>query len=174
MAFLFGLQDTLLDFFEKGGGVVLFIGLLIILMWSFILERFWYFKYIHSDVENDIQNSWRDTPDRKSWSGHQIRSMLISKANVKIRANLEYIRVAIVLAPLLGLLGTILGMIEVFHILAVTGGGYAKAMAGGVARSTIPAMAGLMAAIPASIAARWLDTNVKKKTDLLSERLTYE
>ena len=46
-------------------------------------------------------------------------------------------------------------------------------MAGGVARS-IPAMAGLMAAIPASIAARWLDSNVKKKTDLLSERLTYE
>ena len=40
MAFLFGLQDTLLDFFEKGGGVVLFIGLLIIFMWSFILERF--------------------------------------------------------------------------------------------------------------------------------------
>ena len=104
MAFLFGLQDTLLDFFEKGGGVVLFIGLLIILMWSFILERFWYFKYIHSDVENDIQNSWRDTRDRKSWSGHQIRSMLISKANVKIRANLEYIRVAIVLAPLLSLI----------------------------------------------------------------------
>jgi biopolymer transport protein ExbB len=65
-------------------------------------------------------------------------------------------------------------MIEVFHILAVTGGGDAKAMAGGVARSTIPAMAGLMAAIPASIAARWLDNNVRKKTDLLSERLTYE
>ena len=126
MAFLFGLQDTLLDFFEKGGGVVVFIGFLIILMWSFILERFWYFKYIHSDVEKDIQNAWRDTPDRKSWSGHQIRSMLISKANVKISSNLEYIRVAIVLAPLLGLLGTILGMIEVFHILAVTGGGDAK------------------------------------------------
>ena len=172
MAFLFGLQDTLLDFFEKGGGVVLFIGLLIILMWSFILERFWYFKYIHSDVENDIQNSWRDTPDRKSWSGHQIRSMLISKANVKIRANLEYIRVAIVLAPLL--LGTILGMIEVFHILAVTGGGDAKAMAGGVAKSTIPAMAGLMAAIPATFASRILEEKAKKQSDLLQEHLTFE
>ena len=174
MAFLFGLQDTLLDFFEKGGGVVVFIGFLIILMWSFILERFWYFKYIHADVEKDIQNAWKETPDRKSWSGHQIRSMLISKANVKIQSNLEYIRVAIVLAPLLGLLGTILGMIEVFHILAATGGGDAKAMAGGVARSTIPAMAGLMAAIPASIAARWLEQNAKKKSDLVSEHLTYE
>ena len=128
MAFFFGLQDTLLDFFEKGGGVVVFISFLIVLMWSFILERFWYFKYIHNDVETDIQNAWLETPNHKSWSGHQIRSMLISKANVKINSNLEYIRVAIVLAPLLGLLGTILGMIEVFHILAVTGGGDAKAI----------------------------------------------
>ena len=102
MAFLFGLQDTLLDFFEKGGGVVLFIGLLIILMWSFILERFWYFKYIHDEVEKDIQHAWKETPRHKSWSGHQIRSMLISKANVKITSNLEYIIVAIGLAPLLG------------------------------------------------------------------------
>ena len=81
---------------------------------------------------------------------------------------------SIAIAPLLGLFGTIVGMIEVFHILAVTGGGDAKAMAGGVARSTIPAMAGLMAAIPASIAARWLEQNAKKKSDLVSEHLTYE
>ena len=35
------------------------------------------------------------------------------------------------IAPLFGLFGTITGMIEVFHLLAVTGGGDAKAMAGG-------------------------------------------
>ena len=84
MAFLFGLQDTLLDFFEKGGGVVVFIGFLIILMWSFILERFWYFKYIHVDVEKDIQNAWKETTDRKSWSGHQIRSMSVSYTHLTL------------------------------------------------------------------------------------------
>ena len=84
MAFLFGLQDTLLDFFEKGGGVVLFIGLLIILMWSFILERFWYFKYIHGDVEKDIQNIWQETPNHKSWSGHQIRTMTVSYTHLTL------------------------------------------------------------------------------------------
>ena len=66
MAFLFGLQDTLLDFFEKGGGVVVFIGFLIVLMWSFILERFWYFKYIHSDVEKDIQGVVIDYENQNS------------------------------------------------------------------------------------------------------------
>jgi biopolymer transport protein ExbB len=174
MSWFFNLQDTLFSFLEKGGGVVLLISLLVVLMWFFIFERIWYFSLVHPLVEKETIQEWSKVPEHKSWKGHMIRSMLVSKANLQIRNNLELIRVCVAIAPLFGLLGTIVGMIEVFHILAVTGGGDAKAMAGGVARSTIPAMAGLMAAIPASIAARWLENNAKKKSDLLSERLTYE
>ena len=50
----------------------------------------------------------------------------------------------------------------------------AKAMAGGVAKSTIPAMAGLMAAIPATFASRILEEKAKKQSDLLQEHLTFE
>ena len=174
MSWFFSLQDTLFSFLEKGGGVVLLISLLVVLMWFFIFERIWYFTFIHPAVEKDTIDKWSKIPEHKSWKGHMVRSMLVSKANLQIRSNLELIRVCVAIAPLFGLLGTIVGMIEVFHILAVTGGGDAKAMAGGVARSTIPAMAGLMAAIPASIAARWLEQNAQKKSDLLSEHLTYE
>ena len=174
MAWFYNLQSILFEFLEKGGGVVLLIAFLILIMWFFIFERIWYFQFIHPSVERDTIQEWSNVKKHKSWEGHVIRVMLISRAEQQIKNNIEFIRVCVALAPLFGLLGTIIGMIEVFHILAVTGGGDAKAMAGGVARSTIPAMAGLMAAIPASIAARWLDSNVKKKTDLLSERLTYE
>ena len=52
-----------------------------------------------------------------------------------------------VAAPLMGLLGTVTGMIEVFSVLATTGGGDAKQMAGGVSRATIPTMAGMVSAI---------------------------
>ena len=52
--------------------------------------------------------------------------------------------------------------------------GDAKAMAGGVAKSTIPAMAGLMAAIPATFASRILEQKAKKQSDLLQEHLTFE
>ena len=174
MSWFFNLQDTLFSFLEKGGGVVLIISFLVVMMWFFIFERIWYFRLVHPAVEKETINEWAKVSEHKSLKGHVIRSMLISKANLKIKNNLELIRVSIAIAPLLGLFGTIVGMIEVFHILAVTGGGDAKAMAGGVARSTIPAMAGLMAAIPASIAARWLEQNAKKKSDLVSEHLTYE
>ena len=57
------------------------------------------------------------------------------------------IKTMVALCPLLGLLGTVTGMIEVFNIMAVTGGGDAKSMAGGVQQATIPTMAGMVAAL---------------------------
>jgi biopolymer transport protein ExbB len=103
-----------------------------------------------------------------------IRSMLISQASTSINSNIDLIKVCTAVAPLFGLFGTITGMMEVFHILAVTGGGDAKAMAGGVARSTIPAMAGLFASIPALLALRSIDQAAKKNIEILTERLTYD
>ena len=51
------------------------------------------------------------------------------------------------LCPLLGLLGTVLGMIGVFEVIAVSGNDDAQAMARGVYRATIPTMAGLVVAL---------------------------
>ena len=62
-------------------------------------------------------------------------------------------------------------LIEVFHLLAVTGGGDAKAMAGGVSRSTIPAMAGLSVAITGTFASTFLKNKSKREEELLSEHL---
>ena len=77
-------------------------------------------------------------------------------------------------APLFGLFGTIAGMMEVFHLLAVTGGGDAKAMAGGVSRSTIPAMAGLSVALTGTFVNQFISNKAKRETELLSEHLVSE
>jgi biopolymer transport protein ExbB len=65
-------------------------------------------------------------------------------------------------------------MIEVFHLLAVTGGGDAKAMAGGVSRSTIPAMAGLAVALTGTFANQYLVNKSQKETDLLVDHFVSE
>ena len=91
-----------------------------------------------------------------------IRSMLISQASSSINSNIDLIKVCTAVAPLFGLFGTITGMMEVFHILAVTGGGDAKAMAG------------LFASIPALLALRSIDQAAKKNIEILTERLTYD
>ncbi|TNC90931.1 MAG: hypothetical protein CSH36_11500 [Thalassolituus sp.] len=53
----------------------------------------------------------------------------------------------IAVCPLLGLLGTVTGMIEVFDTLAIAGTGNARAMAGGISKATLPTMAGLVVAL---------------------------
>jgi biopolymer transport protein ExbB len=51
------------------------------------------------------------------------------------------------MCPMLGLLGTVYGMIEVFDVLAVMGSGNPRAMSTGVAKATIPTMAGMTVAL---------------------------
>lgn len=62
--------------------------------------------------------------------------------------------------PLLGLLGTVFGMIEVFTSIMVQGTGNAGALAGGISQALITTAAGLCVAIPAMIAHRFFQRRV--------------
>ena len=70
--------------------------------------------------------------------------------------------------------GTITGIIEGVHLLAVTGEGDAKAMAGGVSRATIPEMAGLAVALTGTFANQYLVNKAQKEEDLLVDHLVSE
>ena len=60
------------------------------------------------------------------------------------------------ISPLLGLLGTVTGMIRTFKAITVSGIGNPTAMAGGIAEALITTAAGLIVAIPALVAYRYL------------------
>jgi biopolymer transport protein ExbB len=55
------------------------------------------------------------------------------------------------ISPLLGLLGTVLGMIQVFTVIMRMGPGHASLLAGGIAQALITTAAGLFVAIPAVV-----------------------
>ena len=71
----------------------------------------------------------------------------MSEVSLSLHAFLPLIRMLVALCPLLGLLGTVLGMVGVFEVIAVSGNDDAQAMARGVYRATIPTMAGLVVAL---------------------------
>ena len=85
---------------------------------------------------------------------------------------MSVITTLVALCPLLGLLGTVTGMIEVFNVMAVTGGGDAKSMAGGVERSTIPTMAGMVAALSGLFANTYLQRIASREQVSLEDQLT--
>ncbi len=78
-----------------------------------------------------------------------------------LERNLELLGVIGMVAPLIGLLGTVIGMIDVFGALMLHGAGDASVLAGGIGQALITTASGLVVAIPAIIAHRLLLRRVK-------------
>ncbi|MEP5765735.1 MAG: MotA/TolQ/ExbB proton channel family protein [Halieaceae bacterium] len=159
-------------FMDMGGNVLWLIAILLFMMWALIFERAWYFySGWRADAGTAIAN-WESRPERKSWAAHQVRRKLIAEAEDQINRYLPVIKTMVALCPLLGLLGTVTGMIEVFNIMAVTGGGDAKSMAGGVSRATIPTMAGMVAALSGVFANTYITRKASRESRFLEDNLT--
>ncbi len=133
-------------FIEQGGNVLLVIAFVTAVMWTLILERFWYFRTGYRREAQRIQQLWNARTDPSSWNSKQIRRLLIADLTGDLNWGLGMIGTLVALCPMLGLLGTVTGMIEVFDVMA-GGGGNTRGMAAGVSKATLPTMAGMVAAI---------------------------
>lgn len=157
---------------ETGGNVLLAIFGVTALMWTLILERQLYFRLGHRrQVERAIA-IWRARSERDSWNARQIRRLLISRVTAELQHSLPMIRTLVALCPLLGLLGTVTGMIEVFDVMAIAGSGNARAVASGVSKATIPTMAGMVAALSGFYFSARLDRFAKTEAEQLADHLT--
>ena len=163
--------DSVNGFMLRGGPVLWIIAWLLLVKWSLVFERVWYLNTTHKANVKATLAAWNARSDTKSWSAHQIRTMMISKISLDVRNTLPIIEVLVTICPLLGLIGTVTGMIEVFFVMAVTGGGDAKSMAGGVSKATIPTMAGMVGAISGIFAANYLKAKVDRYIELLEDHL---
>lgn len=168
------LLSNIRDFVDKGGPILYVIAAMTFIMWTLLFERFLFYKGSLGRLVNGTLEAWEIRPERKSWNSHQIRRSMISQVNEKINANLDLIGTMVSLCPLLGLLGTVTGMIEVFNVLALTGGGDAKSMASGVSRATIPTMAGMVAAISGVFGTTFVNQIATRESQLLEDHLTMD
>jgi len=159
------------SFMDQGGNVLWLIAALTFLMWTLIFERFWYFQSEHKGVVAGASDIWESRTERRSWSAHQIRDMLIAEASDRITGSLPLILTCVALCPLLGLLGTVTGMISVFDAMA-TQGGNARSMAAGVSMATIPTMAGMVAALSGVLGSTFLKRKIDFEIELFQDHLT--
>lgn len=151
--------DQFNQFMNKGGQVLWLILFTAICIWFIVIERALFFKNNHA--ESEIA-SWRLRADKSSWSAHQIRFMKISQNQISVDFGLSFLNCLIVLCPLLGLLGTVTGMIDVFTSMAAESSNNAKNMAAGVSKATIPTMAGMLVALSGLLAKSMLDNKANK------------
>jgi biopolymer transport protein ExbB len=163
--------EAISDFMARGGNVLWIIALLLLVKWSLIFERIWFLHSTHSKRVKQTLAVWSGRTETRSWRAQQIRNMMISEASLDLRSTLPIIEALVVICPLLGLLGTVTGMIEVFYVMALTGGGDAKSMAGGVSKATIPTMAGMVGALSGIFAFNWLKHRIDRDLELLEDHM---
>ena len=133
-----------------------------------------YYFVWHQKAKNEAIANWRARGDRSSWNAEQIRQMVISRLHQSLDSNVSIIQALVALCPLLGLMGTVTGMIEVFDVMAISGSGNARSMASGVSKATIPTMAGMVGALPGVFASTWLVRVVKQERTHVEEALEME
>ena len=136
-----------LDFFDLGGPVLLVIIGVSIILWILILERYWYFIRTYPEKLNQVSGQWQRRTDHVSWYALRLREGLLSELSMSLREHLIMIRALIAVLPLLGLLGTVTGMISIFDVLNVFGTGNPRGMAAGISRALLPTTAGLAASL---------------------------
>jgi biopolymer transport protein ExbB len=160
------------DLIAGGGPWVVWIFASGVVLWTIVLERYWYFSRILPGEAQAMLAVWNARTDRNSWLARNIRRAMISRLNVGMTANFPLLKVLVPLSPLLGLVGTVSGMLEVFDSMALRGSADARSMASGVSHAMICTMTGLAVSVTGLYPVFYFQSRARRETELLADRFT--
>lgn len=164
---LFGIQLLL----EDGGLVLVMILIASIIMWAMIAERYIFIYFTHPKQVTKVIDLWQQRSERSSWYAQQIRRGMIAQNAAALKQYLMPIRTLVMALPMLGLLGTVDGMIQTFDVLTVFGTGNARGMAGGISIALITTMGGLLTALSGMYFSTQLEQRVARTIENTADAL---
>ena len=149
--------DDLLAFFEKGGFVLYLVFAIALFLWAFLIERYVYinitFKKEKQALLDDVKNI-----DPKNKFKDEIKRYLLENCSIKLSSGISFINTLIIVCPLVGLLGTVMGMIETFDALQSSSMfAQGNSISGGISKALFTTELGLVVAVPGLILGRILD-----------------
>ncbi|MEM7357491.1 MAG: MotA/TolQ/ExbB proton channel family protein [Pseudomonadota bacterium] len=113
---------------------------------------------------------FHDNPESDTEALELKLSEAIMKETPKLTSWLMFLKIVSVVAPLAGLLGTVLGMIETFQSITLFGAGDPKLMAGGISQALVTTVCGLVVAIPIVLLHTAAASKAKRVEEILEEQ----
>src|SRR5690554_2705126 len=117
------------------------------LMWLLILERYWFLHFQGPALLTEIRFRARRLAGFGPAAVKRQSSVLVGRVEEESKRSLGLIQALSETLPLLGLLGTVSGMIQSFDVISVFGNGNVRGMAGGISQALLTTMAGLVTAL---------------------------
>ena len=138
---MFDFIRTFNNFIDQGGPIVFVLFFISIYLFVLLAAKF---KFLFFEIA-DIQKSFESKVDSIEKDEFYLLNLSIQKADFKsvVLKDFTTIQILITLCPVLGLLGTVTGMIEVFDVVSFFGTGNARALASGITKATLPTMTGM-------------------------------
>lgn len=155
------------EFFYRGGPVMVLLALASVLLWSCLLEHRWYLWRVLPRLRQRAGALAQHPTD--GWAD-ALRRMTLSQCARQLQRSLPLARTLVVVCPLLGLLGTVLGMIQVFETLSLLGSPDPSALSNGISRAVLTTMAGLVVALPAM----YMVSRTERRIAFIEHRLYLE
>jgi biopolymer transport protein ExbB len=147
--------------FEAGGVVLEVLAVLAFALSCLLFSRLWFRLFEYPKMLQKCLVS--DSPRQFIMVHYQVSKSL--------QQSMSLTKTAINICPLLGLIGTVVGMIDIFDVIALSGVSNAQSMAAGVARAILPTMAGMVVAISGMFVFAYIQRWVVKQ-QLLLKRLS--
>ena len=132
------------ELITRGGPVLYLLFILTLIIFYIVFNKYFFVfvekkEWLSSKLDNFINSN---PPD--SIKLVQVEKTFLSEFNRTSHQNIKLLDGLIGMCPMIGLLGTVYGMIEVFEVLSFLGTGNPRAMSSGVAKATIPTMASMV------------------------------
>ena len=177
-------RDTWLERINAGGFVGYVIIIILILGLTMGVLRFKFLDEETKSINKELEtNNFSDdsilgklNSIYSQYSGNNPEDLesqledILAKATPPLEKNLSVIKLLAAVAPLLGLLGTVIGMIETFQAITLFGTGDPKLMAGGISQALVTTMLGLIAAVPLLFVHNILDSRSRAISQIYEEQ----
>ncbi len=155
------------DYILAGGIVMLPLVAVCILMWSLIIERVLFFSRAKDKLKLMITEEFLKRKTGRKDIDYSLLKEIKTASLRMLNAHINIIKILAIIAPLLGLLGTVTGMIKTFEVISSFGTGNVRLMASGISEALITTQTGLVIAIPGIYMSKLLE----ERSQRLSQRI---
>lgn len=136
-----------------------------------VTERYWYLLRVFPGEMAGHRRTWREVYSTSPMLAQRVERAVVSEARIGLNRHLPLLKTLVAVCPLLGLLGTVTGMMQVFDTVAAVGTGDPRAMASGISRATLPTMAGMVVALPGLYLCLQLDHHFRRTIQTFRDHL---
>ena len=170
MVFIDAWLPWLGDLLSLGGGILALILFMAFIMWTLLCERLYYLYVVYPRQARRAVQLWYERTDKSSWYARQFKDHLRHRIAAGLKQHYSLIGIIIKICPLLGLLGTVIGMLEIFDALAATGSNNPRTMAAGVSKATVSTLAGMVVAIFGMLVGKFAERRAIAEREALQAR----